>query len=362
MAHEEQKRWVRQVTQRIRDNKKEMKPAEPDKREVVEQRTRSALQNELAASSLLLSLFANAAKSYRRFTICEPFPPQFRDSKTLDKKFKDVEMYLDALPELNTFKTHPKALSNLPRPALDLLDWVVNPISDGFSLKEIELEQFEEAMSSEDTEIFSKKSRPSRIFELEYHEDCEKSNLFSKLEEEHGSFAGYHGSSLENIHSIVRNGLDETYAKKGSIYGEGIYLSENRDVAYNFLVCKKNDVESNILGTRTGCIAACRVLKHPEVRRYMSKTERGYKDSAILVDGDKQLPKGYVVANNNEYVLVKYVLLYSDSSGVSAKKKKRVNICMYMFFLYVFVILAIFLMRGNYLVRWGLASHETIEL
>lgn len=57
----------------------------------------------------------------------------------------------------------------------------------------------------------------------------EKENIFRELKEKHGSTYAFHGSSVENWHSILRKGLVNASGTRlqvnGAAYGSGIYLS-----------------------------------------------------------------------------------------------------------------------------------------
>lgn len=52
---------------------------------------------------------------------------------------------------------------------------------------------------------------PKYIFELNYSDDAE--SKFSAITGEHGILYAFHGSSVENFHSIVHNGLLNMFNK-----------------------------------------------------------------------------------------------------------------------------------------------------
>jgi poly [ADP-ribose] polymerase 6/8 len=56
----------------------------------------------------------------------------------------------------------------------------------------------------------------------------DKAANFKKMRQEYGSYFAYHGSSVENWHSILRKGLVNASNTKlmttGAAYGEGIYM------------------------------------------------------------------------------------------------------------------------------------------
>jgi gamma-glutamylcysteine synthetase len=68
----------------------------------------------------------------------------------------------------------------------------------------------------------SQSSNPNYVIKVEYTEENHTNKLFQKLKDEYGCVMGFHGSPLENFHSIVRNGLDHTYGKESSLFGDGI--------------------------------------------------------------------------------------------------------------------------------------------
>lgn len=93
-------------------------------------------------------------------------------------------------------------------------------------------------------------SDPQLVFKVNYTDDHHSYERFADLVTQHGSILGvyieyelhfylfilnlgFHGSPLENMHSIIRNGLDATFGKEGSLFGEGIYLSEDQCASFH---------------------------------------------------------------------------------------------------------------------------------
>lgn len=100
--------------------------------------------------------------------------------------------------------------------------------------------QYESYVSSVKTSLGrapsrSPSSKPNLVFKVEYDETSAWYKEFTRMRDTHGYVIAYHGSPLENFHSIIRNGLDDMFSKSSSIYGEGIYLSEDRDVSAQFV-------------------------------------------------------------------------------------------------------------------------------
>ena len=63
---------------------------------------------------------------------------------------------------------------------------------------------------------------------------------FEKLRNKYGSFWAWHGSSIANWHSILRNGLqvlsNTKYMTTGAVYGEGIYHSLDFSLSINYSI------------------------------------------------------------------------------------------------------------------------------
>jgi hypothetical protein len=57
----------------------------------------------------------------------------------------------------------------------------------------------------------------------------EGERYFNNLKKKHGSVFGFHGSSIENWHSILRNGIKNMSGTAGQLngaaYGNGVYIS-----------------------------------------------------------------------------------------------------------------------------------------
>jgi poly [ADP-ribose] polymerase 6/8 len=66
----------------------------------------------------------------------------------------------------------------------------------------------------------------------------EKEERFRELKATHGSCFAFHGSSVENWHSIMRRGLVNASGTalqvNGAAYGNGIYLSPNASTSFGY--------------------------------------------------------------------------------------------------------------------------------
>lgn len=124
----------------------------------------------------------------------------------------------------------------------------------------------------------------------------------NSLKDENGSFDAFHGTSFENLHSILHNGLVNNLNKvswmmkqfswsyancfaysfqtfdhlmnfpndnphlstiQRAAFGSGTYLSKTLDVCLNF--SPYTYVQSNCFLKRLSCILLCDVVQHPSI-------------------------------------------------------------------------------------------------
>ena len=101
----------------------------------------------------------------------------------------------------------------------------------------------------------------------------ERQESFAAQKAKHGSIWAYHGSRLENWHSILRNGLINASGTKlqvnGTAYGNGIYMSPHASVSFGYSdIPTKDTVNPNwkepFVGqcTQLRCICIIEVVNH----------------------------------------------------------------------------------------------------
>lgn len=330
-------------------------------KEELTDRISSRLAENEATCDLLVSLFYTAAASYRRSSICAPFPPHMLNASN-EKDFAKLKLHLDTVPPVHTLVEHPEKLAALPLATLRLLDWLLYPTY--FSVRQMSFEEFEQRTSFSEQAAGATGAVPQYVFELIYPEDpveadgrccpsasppgsrsssstvaaddssqtatsadptddeevsssiaqdedalsvqsryvSSRNKRFAAKIERHGhtSSVSYHASALDNFHSIVHNGLDVNYSKKAdqNLYGEGIYLSTDAGVCMSFISYGRNWANS-AFGPRVGAMVGCEVAADP------LHVTRGIGDAG----GSGQnggMPEQYVLATDNECVRVKY--------------------------------------------------------
>lgn len=142
--------------------------------------------------------------------------------------------------------------------------------------------QFDELVSKVSGSSISSSTqseKPQFIFELEYNDEQEIK--FQNTIGSHGVMLAYHGSSVENFHSIIHNGLLNLFNKvfpvnrlnnkliflspyQTSAFGEGTYLSTELSVCLNW---SPNGAlwPHSLLPHTVSCVAVCEVVSHPSV-------------------------------------------------------------------------------------------------
>ncbi|KAH3792133.1 hypothetical protein DPMN_145624 [Dreissena polymorpha] len=143
-----------------------------------------------------------------------------------------------------------------------------------------------------------------------------KEMVFQAAKQQYDSTFAFHGSAIENWHSIIRQWLINASGTKfqvnGAAYGHGIYLSPNAStsMSYSRMMCTPKDKKSKTEGSRflsgdnITCIAICEVVLGKNLK----------KNDSIWV-----MP-------NPDYVCTRFLCVYEngtapDSSVVTTDRK-----------------------------------------
>eukprot|EP00035_Acanthoeca_spectabilis_P038468 m.53281 g.53281 ORF g.53281 m.53281 type:complete len:328 (-) comp9148_c0_seq4:22-1005(-) len=153
--------------------------------------------------------------------------------------------------------------------------------------------------------------KPDYVFGVEQQEEDARSQRFDALAQEHGVITCYHGTALENFHSILMNGF-LSHFNKAALYGEGTYFSSDLSVCMGFIQAGQAWGKSTI-GSKLSCVAVCDVVKHPSVTLPGGIIERNL-DRASSVGGDRA-PDTYVVVPNNDHIRIKYLFVYAEQQA-----------------------------------------------
>ncbi|KAK9820472.1 hypothetical protein WJX72_010696 [[Myrmecia] bisecta] len=296
---------------------------------------RTSLEDLLSRSpegcDLLISAFAAALKHYRKPTVCLPFPSDSFTTQYGEKDFAACLLCLDTLPRVPQLA----GSGRIPPQASQLLGWLLThprPRRWQPRLKLVSQQDLEQDLQISLIAGLPGNLRPTWIFELE-----------QPVSEDTAGWEGqkrvaYHGTSMENVHSILHNGLLNLSGTKlqrtGALFGDGIYLSTNMEV--------RDTVPSTTLDAEQ--------VGSPS------------KDAA-----GKPLPDTYLVVRKMDDVRLAYLLVYSETPG-RVRRFMRLDACSLLVGLYVgcMLLLAVYQrlpkLWRTYLRRQRAVVYEEVDL
>eukprot|EP00803_Ostreobium_quekettii_P006398 evm.model.scf_398.1 EVM.evm.TU.scf_398.1 scf_398:7956-9053(+) len=212
---------------------------------------------------LVISAFAAAARHYRRPTVCLPFPSHLFQQRSGGKDYGACWSAVSGIPSVQTLQEG-AGLSSCTDTTVGLLSWLLNGKRRRHKLRAASAADFAQSvrlMGDARWQAPRAEERRGTVYDP---------SLILKVETEgtehvQGRKAlAYHGTHMENVHSILQNGLlsfsGTRLERNGAIYGEGIYLSTDPRVAYMF--CKPAQAWPNsALGECLTCLLVCQVTQ-----------------------------------------------------------------------------------------------------
>ncbi|XP_019855808.1 PREDICTED: mono [ADP-ribose] polymerase PARP16-like [Amphimedon queenslandica] len=294
---------------------------------------REALSKDMAGCDCLLSLFWSALSSYRHDTVLRPYPNQFILSNG-DKDIDGLRSVFKTLPGLNEVV---QQLDSLDDRVITLLYDII--CTKGFRLSFKPGDKF--SLIESQTSVPAHKVQPYCFFELQY--SSEREEKWQRTASEYGTFLAYHGSRMENFHSIAHNGL-LSHMNKVGIFGEGTYLSTDLSVCMNFSPSATSWTKSS-LPPLCSMMAVCEVVSHPDIR---SRVQHGGEPSI-----NQKVPERYFVVTNDEMLRVKYILVFAQERGRPSPTRRWFSNHKWvlMVFLYLFLLLFLGLWNSRYVSR-----------
>jgi len=235
----------------------------------------SSFSTEAEVVELLIYMARIAAKSNRRDLIFDPYPQVMAGEKEVlfdpnNKNYEQVVSVLSKFPSVldmtreKDFSTLKEKMDHMDPNCYPLLQWIIT--SNRSLIVLLPKEKRVESMVTPHQYLLL--SAPP-----------EKEEIFKNFKEKYGSIFAFHGSGIENWHSILRKGLINASGTKlqvnGAAYGSGIYLSPSgatsfgysRMNAYNTGNKKTEHSEDNFINSENiFCIAICEVINH-EIRK-----------------------------------------------------------------------------------------------
>ncbi|XP_072837732.2 protein mono-ADP-ribosyltransferase PARP16 [Pogona vitticeps] len=269
----------------------------------VEEQVREAIQKDLLAADLKLSFFVSALQSYKRDSVLRPFPALYSTEES-----KDFEALLADANALVSLKELLESTHSADQRAWELLWWVLSSKALRIqSTSKKEYTRIQELTGAPSVPV----PAPDFLFEIIYF-----NQMNAKFEETKAGrdlIYAFHGSRLENFHSIVHNGL-QCHLNRTSLFGEGTYLTSDLSLA---LLYSPHGLgwQRSIMGPLLSCVAVCEIIDHPDVKCQVQKKdskEIDKKRARVKNSEGGDVPQKYFVVTNNQLIRVKYLLVYSQ--------------------------------------------------
>jgi poly [ADP-ribose] polymerase 6/8 len=159
----------------------------------------------------------------------------------------------------------------------------------------------------------------------------EKEERFRELKAQHGSCFAFHGSSIENWHSIMRRGLvnasGTSLQVNGAAYGAGIYLSPNSGTSFGYSRIGygygNNANANNADNTAAGrflasenmyCIAICEgtPLRNAMCRCQCWMTHHTRIRAFVVINHDIRKSGTIWVQPHEDHVVTRFFCVYSN--------------------------------------------------
>ncbi|XP_077603193.1 protein mono-ADP-ribosyltransferase PARP16 isoform X3 [Crocuta crocuta] len=250
---------------------------------------REAVDRDMLAADLRCSLFASALQSYKRDSVLRPFPASYARHDC-----KDFEALLADASKLPNLKELLQSSGDKDIRARDLFEKIQKLTGAPHAPVPV----------------------PDFLFEIEYSNPADAK--FYETKGERDLIYAFHGSRLENFHSIIHNGL-HCHLNKTSLFGEGTYLTSDLSLA---LIYSPHGLgwQRSLLGPILSCVAVCEVIDHPDVKCQVKKKDSKEIDrrrARIKHSEGGDIPPKYFVVTNNQLLRVKYLLVYSQKQPKS---------------------------------------------
>nr|XP_019581131.1 PREDICTED: mono [ADP-ribose] polymerase PARP16 isoform X1 [Rhinolophus sinicus]XP_019581132.1 PREDICTED: mono [ADP-ribose] polymerase PARP16 isoform X1 [Rhinolophus sinicus] len=269
---------------------------------------RETVGRDALAADLRCSLFASALQSYKRDSVLRPFPASYARGDC-----KDFEALLADTNKLPNLKELLQSSRDKDKWAWDLVSWILSSkVLTIHSAGKSEFAKIQKLTGAPHTPV----PVPDFLFEIEYSDPANAK--FYETKGERDLIYAFHGSRLENFHSIIHNGL-HCHLNKTSLFGEGTYLTSDLSLALIYSP-HGHGWQRSLLGPILSCVAVCEVIDHPDVKCQTKKKDSKELDrrrARIKHSEGGDIPPKYFVVTNNQLLRVKYLLVYSQKQAKS---------------------------------------------
>ncbi|XP_065335508.1 protein mono-ADP-ribosyltransferase PARP16 [Cloeon dipterum] len=256
------------------------------------------MSSDLTALDFKWSLFVSAASSYKFDSCLRPFPSQF--IKDGEKDIDAVRNIIKEMPPLIKLLEQLKS-GTCQKETVELLSWI---LSQEPKLVTVPKNKHKEVLGLAPSGMTAKE--PNLIIEVKGRPNDER---WEQSCSQYKTMNAYHGSKLENFHSILRYGLQQ-HMNTTALFGAGIYLSSELGVSLHY---SKTGITwtGSVLGNKVSCVALCKVLNHPDVKCQQGGSPEEVRSRSTSSDSlAGAIPKKYVLVRNSEHVRVCYILVY----------------------------------------------------
>ncbi|XP_026464465.1 mono [ADP-ribose] polymerase PARP16-like isoform X2 [Ctenocephalides felis] len=267
---------------------------------------RNILEKDSRAVDMKWSLFVAACQSYRFNSVLKPFPPAF-----VKDGVKDIELLLRVVEEsppiaiLLQQVTEPNVY-HVRDYVIDLLYWVLITLREPY-LKTVETECFDSVLSRVRCEAPFPK--PNYIFQVAYYFRHPNESRWRNAAKGHRTIFAYHGTKLENFHSIMHHGLQQ-HLNKNSLFGKGIYLTSELSVSLPYSTTGFAWGASKV-GSELACVALCELIDHEEYVKCQHASDQPNRNRVQAPESIAgEVPNKYYVVTNSEMVRIRYLLIY----------------------------------------------------
>uniref|UniRef100_A0A8C1IYJ8 Poly [ADP-ribose] polymerase n=1 Tax=Cyprinus carpio TaxID=7962 RepID=A0A8C1IYJ8_CYPCA len=230
---------------------------------------------------LLVAMCRAALESARKSIIFDPYPSVVdpHDPKSLafnpkKRSYERLQRALDSITSIREITQGPyveikKQMDKLDPLAHPLLQWIISSNRSHI----VKLPSSRQLKFMHTSHQFLLLSSPPA-----------KEARFRTARKLHGSTFAFHGSHIENWHSILRNGLvNASYTKlqlHGAAYGKGIYLSPISSISFGYSgkslsssigcnILKCRPTQSRFLQSRNlNCVALCEVITSKDLQKH----------------------------------------------------------------------------------------------
>ena len=215
----------------------------------------------------------------------------------LEDQVKDVvglTRILDQLPSLENLRRDLKAGKlDLEGKILQLIVWILRGGTSNLRLRTL---SEDERLKVSDCEGMKQHARPQYILEV----TTRTTPRWLQTVRDKKTHWAFHGSRLDNFHSILHYGLQQHLNKTG-LFGEGIYLCEDLGVCLTYSH-QGLAWRSSALGQAVSCVVMTEVVDHPSVKMYSQDRARGLVEGSV----GGNIPDKYILVRNNDLVHIRF--------------------------------------------------------